>query len=536
MVGIMSRDVGLPKGWATIAIGELGRWFGGGTPSKANEKFWQDGSIPWISPKDMKVLRVTDSEDHITPLALEETNIGVFPAGTVLFVVRSGILARTFPVAISEVPATMNQDLKGIALSEGIAAAYLAYCMIGRENDVLKRCSKHGTTVASIDTNALHSYEIHLAPSPEQNRIVAKLEELFSDLDAGVAALKRAKANLKRYRAAVLKAAVEGKLTEQWRAENPPKEPAAKLLERILKERRKKWEQDQLAAYEANGKQPPKNWRDKYQEPIGLDTADLPKLPEGWCWASVDQILTYLRNGYFQSPSKCGTGTPILRINAVRPMRVDLSECRFLDEFKGPVQDYYIENGDLLFTRYNGSVDMLGVAGMVRGCTENVLHPDKLIRVKLAIPQPLSAFVEIAANAGLSRKHMVGRARTTAGQTGISGTDIRQMPIPLAPLREQSIVVNEVSERLSEIEAAQQAIIKSLKRSARLRQSILKQAFAGKLVPQDLADEPASVLLQRIRSAAVGSDTIKNSRKSAGTIRRRTAATKEAKSLTNEVS
>ena len=127
-------------------------------------------------------------------------------------------------------------------------------------------------------------------PLHEQHRIVAKIEELFSDLDAGVAALKRAKANLKRYRAAVLKAAVEGKLTEEWRAKNPPKEPAAKLLERILKERRKKWEEDQLAAYEANGKQPPKNWRDKYQEPAGPDTANLPALPEGWCWAAVEQL------------------------------------------------------------------------------------------------------------------------------------------------------------------------------------------------------------------------------------------------------
>ncbi len=101
------------------------------------------------------------------------------------------------------------------------------------------------------------------SPTAEQSRIVAKIEELFSDLDVGIAALKRAKANLKRYRAAVLKAAVEGKLTEEWRAKNPAKEPASVLLARILKDRRQKWETDQLAKFAAADKEPPKNWRDK---------------------------------------------------------------------------------------------------------------------------------------------------------------------------------------------------------------------------------------------------------------------------------
>ena len=110
-------------------------------------------------------------------------------------------------------------------------------------------------------------------PLNEQRRIVAKIDELFSDLDAGVAALERARANLKRYRAAVLKAAVEGKLTEQWRAEHPATEPASKLLERILAERRKKWEVDQLAKYAAAGKTPPKDWREKYVEPAGPDAS-----------------------------------------------------------------------------------------------------------------------------------------------------------------------------------------------------------------------------------------------------------------------
>ena len=122
---------------------------------------------------------------------------------------------------------------------------------------------------------------VPVAPTNEQRRIVAKIEELFSDLDAGVAALERAKAKLKRYRAAVLKAAVEGKLTEEWRAKHPPKETASQLLERILKERRRKWEEDQLAAYAKAGKKPPANWKDKYKEPAAPDD-DQPPGVAGW--------------------------------------------------------------------------------------------------------------------------------------------------------------------------------------------------------------------------------------------------------------
>ncbi len=160
---------------------------------------------------------------------------------------------------------------------------------------------------------------IPLAPRNEQKRIVAKIEQLFSDLDAGVAALERAKANLKRYRAAVLKAAVEGKLTEQWRADNPPAEPAAELLKRILAERRAKWEQQQLAAYKAKGKKPPKNWRNKYKEPAEADTDTLPALPKGWCWATVDQF-SFVDVGFaFKSKEFTDSGIRLLRGDNMEP-------------------------------------------------------------------------------------------------------------------------------------------------------------------------------------------------------------------------
>jgi type I restriction enzyme S subunit len=219
----------LPGGWAWATLDDLGRWSGGGTPSKADARFWAGGDVPWVSPKDMKSFRILDTEDHITPAALDKTITTLCPQGTVLIVVRSGILQRTLPIAIAQVPVTMNQDMKGITCVAGVSPDYLAYYLIAAERDVLSRCSKDGTTVASIESEALRSYSIPLAPTHEQRRIVAAIEQQFTRLDAGVAALRRVRAALKRYRAAVLKAAVEGKLTEAWRAEHPNVEPAAAL-------------------------------------------------------------------------------------------------------------------------------------------------------------------------------------------------------------------------------------------------------------------------------------------------------------------
>ncbi len=120
-----------------------------------------------------------------------------------------------------------------------------------------------------------------LPPRKQQKRIVAEIEKQFSRLDEAVANLKRVKANLKRYKAAVLKAAVEGKLTEEWRKAHPDVEPASKLLDRILAERRAKWEEAELAKMEAKGKAPKNDkWKAKYKEPTAPDTADLPELPE----------------------------------------------------------------------------------------------------------------------------------------------------------------------------------------------------------------------------------------------------------------
>lgn len=379
---------------------------------------------------------------------------------------------------------------------------YLLYYYISQES--FKQAARLAMTGSAgqlrVPAAFLSGATYPLAPTDEQARIVSAIELQFTRLDAAIAFLKSAQAKTKLYRASLLKAAVEGELTRAWREEHAVSETGEQLLARILAERRARWEEEQLAKMREKGSVPKdEGWKKAYREPQGPQVEELGTLPEGWCWATVEQTIAYLRNGLSQKPEVSPLGYRILRINAVRPMSVNLDEIRYLPLPENEAQDYLIEDGDILFTRYNGSLDLLGVAGMVRNCIEPTLHPDKLIRVKAVIKETFPLYMEIVCNIGTSRAFIESRARTTAGQKGISGFDIKQIPIPLPSLDEQAQIVAEVEARLSDMAQCEKEIEKYLKQAECMRQSILREAFAGRLAAQDARDEPASVLLERIR-------------------------------------
>jgi len=192
---------GLPRGWNRLTMGEVGRWFGGGTPSKANPRFWTGGNIPWVSPKDMKCDLITDAQDHITDDAVAQSATNLVEAGSILIVVRSGILQHTLPVAVAQRQVALNQDLKAVKPRENIRSDYLALALKAFERDILHTCTKTGTTVQSLELPLFLRFQIPVAPLPEQRRIVAEIENQFTRLEAGVAALRRVQANLRRYRA-----------------------------------------------------------------------------------------------------------------------------------------------------------------------------------------------------------------------------------------------------------------------------------------------------------------------------------------------
>ena len=351
---------------------------------------------------------------------------------------------------------------------------------------------QRGTSYPAVRDSDVLSQEVPLAPLAEQHRIVAEIEKQFTRLDASVAALRRVKANLKRYRASVLKAACEGKLVpteaELAQAEGRDYEPADRLLERVLAEHRSLWEAQEKR-------------RGKYKEPTAPDTSDLPELPEGWVWATVEQLLA--RSEYGTS-AKCNyesDGLPVLRIPNIVAGEIDLHDIKYATRPVLIDSETALAKGDVLMCRTNGSVSLVGKTAVVN--TE--LEPyhsfaSYLLRFRLIETEMMPKWFHIYATGQLGRAFIEQNAASSAGQNNVSLSLIHTMPIPLPPLAEQRRIVAEVERRLSVIHQAEAAIETNLTRAERLRQSILKEAFSGKLVPQDPNDEPASALLDRIRA------------------------------------
>ncbi len=342
--------------------------------------------------------------------------------------------------------------------------------------------------------------EVRFAPIAEQVRIVVKLEELFSDLDAAVAELKAAQRKLAQYRQSLLKAAVEGALTADWRtAHGEPKETGADLLQRILRERRVRWEAKQLAKFAEQGKAPSKGWQAKYPEPVAPDTRDLPALPQGWVWTTVDQLSPDdLANGK-SVPTSGTSGAKVLRLTAVRHGRIDLGEWKHGAWSDAEAKPFAVVNGDLLIVRGNGSLTLVGRAGLVENVLEQVAYPDTLIRLRTLEQVIHSKWLAFVWDAQRTRTHLEIRARTSAGIYKISQPDIVSVAVPVPPLAEQTEIIEQLDIALAAAKEQEAAIARSLQQAAAQRRNILKAAFAGQLVPQDPDDEPASALLARIR-------------------------------------
>lgn len=349
------------------------------------------------------------------------------------------------------------------------------------------------TAIPGLSRDDYNALRIAFPPLAEQRRIVAAIEELFTRLDAGVAALRRAQAALKRYRAAVLKAAVEGRLTADWRAAHPDAEPASALLRRILAERRTRWETEQRA----KGKDPANA---RYDERVAPDTAELPALPEGWVWATADMILANIQAGKnFQceerppEPHEIG----VAKVSAVTWGTYNEDESKTCTNAQYINEELLIRPGDFLFSRAN-TIALVGACVIAEKVTRRVMLSDKILRVRLLGNQNWFLWV-------LRSQH--GRDEIESLATGnqesmrnISQDSIRRIHIPLPPLAEQEQIVAEVERRLSVVSELEATVATTLKRAERLRQAILERAFSGRLVAQESGDEPISELLARTRA------------------------------------
>ena len=389
---------------------------------------------------------------------------------------------------------------------DGVSNEYLAYFLVREE--FRKEAQRHMAGTAGqlrVPPGFISNATFPLPPLPEQRRIVAEIEKQFTRLDASVGALRRTQANLKRYRASVLRAACSGELVpteaELAHAEGWEYEPADVLLERILAERRARWESQ-------------KKRRDKYKEPAAPDTSDLPPLPEGWVLATVDQMIVRSEYGTSVKCSYESDGIPVLRIPNIVGSEIDLTDLKFANQSLPVDDDRALQVGDVLMCRTNGSISLIGKTAVIKRPLEpHHSFASYLLRFRFVDCPPLSDWFHLFATSQLGRNYIEREAASSAGQHNVSLSLIHRIAVPVPPLAEQHRIVAEVERRLSVIQQAETAVEASVQRAERLRQSILKRAFAGELVPQDPDDEPASALLERIRAQREAEQTASASKK-----------------------
>ena len=386
----------------------------------------------------------------------------------------------------------------------GLSSEYIRLALKGFERAILNDCVKDGTTVHSIELPALMGFEIPLPPLPEQHRIVAKIEALFSELDAGQDSLTRAQAQLKLYRQSLLKAAFQGRLTADWRAANPDKlESPETLLSRIRSERDARYKQalddwqHALAEWRAGGevgRKPAKPSRPA--EGTGSEHENEFTV-SGWTEVPLGGLAYRADLGKMLDQAK-NKGTP-------RPYfgNINLRWGAFkIDDRKTiPIEDHEVERygicaGDLVICEGGEP----GRCAVWVGDDNRYFIQKALHRVRFTesyLPFFAYYFMTYAAFSG----HL-DTLFTGSTIKHLTGTALAEVPFPLCSIAEQREIVRLLEQNLSSIEVIETEITTALAKITALRQSILKQAFSGSLVPQDPADEPAGALLARLRASA----------------------------------
>ena len=354
--------------------------------------------------------------------------------------------------------------------------------------------ASRGVGIHHLGAKTLSEWEIHLPPRDEQRRIVETVDSYFTRLDGVAATLERVRRRLKQYRASILKAAVEGRLVpteaEIARAEGRDYESASVLLQRILVERRRRWEEAELARMKAAGRAPKNDrWKARYKEPAAPDTATLPSLPEGWCWASVEMlggtddqpVLTGPFGTALGKTDFVASGIPVLTIGSLDITGIDMQKSLYVTRKKAKeLQRYSLDSGDVLFSR----MASVGRAGLVGRALSGALFNYHLMRLRLdhrAISPPF--FVTHVRGSGVVKTYVMNINHGVT-RDGINTAQLLGLPVPVPPRAEQDRITSEVDTLLSREQAQLNIVQANVLRFARLRQTILKRAVEGNLVGQ----------------------------------------------------
>lgn len=499
----------LPTGWVKAKLSDVITLIRGVTYEKADARDTPaEGLVPIIRATNISECLGFDELVYVPLKYVSESQM--LKAGDVVVVASSGSRRNVGKAALlkHEWYGSFGAFCYAIRPSHGFNDRFLAYFLQTPSYRNRVAALSAGVNINNLKQEHILETEVPVAPVGEQERILSEVEKQFSRLDAAQAGLNRVRANLKRYRASVLKAACEGRLVpaeaKLAQAEERDYEPAEQLIVRVLKERRARWEEEQLARMKKQGREPKNDkWKEKYEEPAAPDVSELPDLPEGWVWARAEQLCDFITKGTTPHASKLHKGAgqvPFIKV-------YNLTHKGSLNFTINPT---FISNethsGELARSRVFPGDVLMNIVGPPLGKVSVVpdTYSEWNVNQAIAIYRPMPSFngkylcVALLTDKILS--WAVGQAKATAGQFNLTLEICRDLPLPLPPFAEQERIVAEVERCLSIVEELEVVVDRNLKRADRLRQAILKRAFEGRLVAQDPADEPAELLLERIRA------------------------------------
>lgn len=468
----------LPQGWAETTLGEVADWGSGGTPSRSERSFY-GGTIPWIKSGELNGRYVTTTEEFITEAAIKNSSAKLFPAGSVAIAMYGATIGKT---AILGMDASTNQACAVGAPAESVIGKEFLYRLLQNEKKAFIEKGKGGAQ-PNISQAVIKAHEIYLPPQAEQTRIVQKLDELLAQVDTLKARIDAIPALLKRFRQSVLVAAVTGRLTADWRAADP----------------------SCISHTQLSGLQADNNI-----------SACNDFVPIGWDLKKAGDICGFITKGTTPSKEKMSAlqgEVPYIKVyNLTFTGALDFSiDPTFVDSATHSIElkRSIVKPGDVL----------MNIVGPPLGKVSIVppTHPEWNINQAIARfragNEISSGYLALCLRTESVLNHAISRAKATAGQFNLTLEICRELPIPVPPLAEQTEIVRRVEQLFAFADQLEAKVASAKTRIDHLTQSILAKAFRGELVPQDPNDEPASVLLERIKAQHAAAPKAKRGRK-----------------------
>jgi len=473
------------KNWKLSKIGECLMIIRGiSFPKSAKKIDYKDGLIACLRTKNVQ--KEVDWNDlwFVDTMFLKREE-QIIKKGDILISVSNSLKLLGKVSLIKSIPyvSTLGAFIVNLRVSELLNNKFIFYYLssLDFKNNVIEKASTT-TNISNISAGKLANIFIPIAPLNEQNRIVQKIEELFSDLDKASEDLKKTQEQLKIYRQAVLKAAFEGKLTEEWRKKNNPR--STKILLQKIAEDKKNQVSENYNRRKIN----------KDNHIFEEELNNLSSIPNTWEWTKINDISYNIQYGYTEAASINPIGPRFLRITDIQNNKVEWDKVPYCKINNIEKEKYILKNDDILFARTGATV---GKSYLIKGLIPESIFASYLIRLKLSkLVNKLNVFYFFQS---LIYWKQIKSGQVGTGQPNFNGTKLGQLMIPLCTYDEQEQIVQEIESRLSVCDKLEETVQQSLEKIEYLRQSILKKAFEGKLVSQDPNDLPAGELLKQIR-------------------------------------